>query len=150
MNAHLTERFRNVRVNDDDRYPDSDTSPLARPNRTNGDIWEYFQDAQKPVTNAGSWIHKPEVPTSAEILPNCQVGFVTGEQMIDFEEELRPNRVEGAYESNEEYLSTQYELLREDAIRPLRQAVEEVRKDPWRDECDYPQSSGIGIYEPVS
>ncbi|KAL1606332.1 hypothetical protein SLS60_003734 [Paraconiothyrium brasiliense] len=78
-----------------------------------------------------------------------EYGFPEGEQMISFSEELRPNKVEGDYESNEEYLGTQYDLMREDAIRPLREAVQEVRKDPWRDESDYPSSSGIGIYEPV-
>jgi helicase required for RNAi-mediated heterochromatin assembly 1 len=62
---------------------------------------------------------------------------------------LRPNKVEGEYQDNQEYLSTQYDLLREDAVRPIREAVAEVRKDSSRDELDYPQSSGIGIYEPT-
>jgi helicase required for RNAi-mediated heterochromatin assembly 1 len=151
MNPHLTERFRTVRLHEDD-YPDPDVAPLARPSRINGDVWKYCQDASKPVVNAGSWIDKPEIPTSFELFPNIPTGFTEGEQIIDFEEdvELRPNKVEGEYKSNEEYLGTQYDLVREDAIRPLRQAVEQVRKDPWREESDYPSSSGIGIYEPVS
>jgi helicase required for RNAi-mediated heterochromatin assembly 1 len=151
MNSHLTERFRAGRLHDDG-CPDPDVAPLARPSRINNDIWKYCQDASKPVAKAGSWIDKPEIPTSIELLPNIPTSFTEGEQIIDFDEdvELRPNRVEGDYKSNEEYLGTQYDLLREDAIRPLRQAIEQVRKDPWREESDYPPSSGIGIYEPVS
>lgn len=149
MNPHLSERFRAIR---EDEYTDPDVAPLARPLRINGDISKYFQDTAKPVATAGSWVNKPEIPTAYELLPDSSrtTGFTVGEQIIDFNEELRPNRVEGEYESKEEYLGTQYNLLREDAIRPLQQAVEEVRKNPWRDESDYPPSSGIGIYEPVS
>ncbi|KAF2438516.1 P-loop containing nucleoside triphosphate hydrolase protein [Karstenula rhodostoma CBS 690.94] len=149
MNPHLTERFRAGQPHHEDDYPDLDIAPLARPSRINGDIWKYCQDANKPVANAGSWVNKPEIPTISELLPDSSIGFTVGEQIIDFNEELRQNKVEGNYESKEEYLGTHYDLLREDAVRPLRQAVEEVRKDPWRDESDYPPSSGIGIYEPV-
>ncbi|KAL5386844.1 hypothetical protein DPSP01_003862 [Paraphaeosphaeria sporulosa] len=147
MIKHLSERL----CSPQDDYPDPDVAPLARPSRINGDIWKYYQNAsQYTPVNAGSWVNKPEIPTPSEILPgSCSPGFTVGEQIINLNEELRPNKVEGNYESKEEYLGTQYDLLREDAIRPLRQAVEEVRKDPWRDESDYPPSSGIGIYEPV-
>lgn len=55
--------------------------------------------------------------------------------------------INGAYDSIEDYLSTEYELLREDALRPLREAVAEVRKDPWRDEAQYEKS--VAICEPV-
>ncbi|KAF1970981.1 P-loop containing nucleoside triphosphate hydrolase protein [Bimuria novae-zelandiae CBS 107.79] len=147
MNPHLTERFGAARL--DDRYPDPEVAPLARPSRTNNDIWKYGEDAKKPVVNAGSWISKPEVPTASELLANYQSGFAVGEQIIDLDQELRPNKVVGAYESNEEYLGTQYDLLREDALRPLRQAIEEVRRNPYLDEASYSSSSGIGIYEPV-
>lgn len=125
----------------DDHYPDPELVPLSSRPRTNNDISKYFQDASKPVIKAGTWINKPEVPTSSEILTESS-GFTVGEQIIDLDEEIRPNKVKGAYQSNEEYLGTQYELLREDAIRPLRQAVEDVRKDPWKNEPEYPPASG--------
>lgn len=133
-----------------DRDPDPEVAPLSKPSLINDDIWKYCQQAGKRVVEAGSWIDKPEVPSLSELLPNVPTGFTVGEQIIDLNEELRPNKVEGSYESKEEYLGTQYALLREDAIRPLRQAIQEVRKDPWRDESDYPPNIGIGIYEPVS
>jgi helicase required for RNAi-mediated heterochromatin assembly 1 len=69
--------------------------------------------------------------------------------IIDVTEELRPNKVQGAYENNEEYLGTQYDLLREDSIRPLREAVAHVRASPWLDEAEYQNSANIGIYDPV-
>jgi helicase required for RNAi-mediated heterochromatin assembly 1 len=112
----------------------------------NDDIIQYFQDGKKAIADGGEWLSKPEIPPPSEILDPS--GFDT-EQIVDLKDELRPNKLEGAYADNQEYLSTQYDLLREDAIRPLREAVAEVRKDPWRDELEYPQSSGIGIYEPT-
>ncbi|KAF2213954.1 hypothetical protein CERZMDRAFT_110938 [Cercospora zeae-maydis SCOH1-5] len=61
--------------------------------------------------------------------------------------ELAPNRPSGAWESKEEYLSTQYHLYREDAIRGLREAVTRMRICPDAVEDSY--SGKIGIYEKV-
>ena len=47
----------------------------------------------------------------------------------------------------EEYLSAHYELLREDAVRPLREAVQQVRITPQAKEDAFQGS--IGIYEKV-
>jgi helicase required for RNAi-mediated heterochromatin assembly 1 len=118
---------------------------MAGPLKSNEDIRKYFEDADKPVAG-GNWLSKPEVPSPAELT----TPQVTGkkEQIISLEDELRPNKIEGAYESNEEYLGTQYDLLREDAIRPLREAIEKVRGSPWLDESEY-EGGGIGVYDPV-
>lgn len=48
----------------------------------------------------------------------------------------------------EAYLSAHYELLREDAVKPLRDAVGVVRANPSADENALP--GAIGIYEKVS
>ncbi len=48
---------------------------------------------------------------------------------------------------SEDYLSAHYELLREDAIRPLREAVQQVRVTPQAKEDAFDTS--IGIYEKV-
>lgn len=149
MNSHLTERLGAFRP-DDNPYPDPEVAPLARPSRINEDISKYYQDFKKPVVNAGPWIHKPEVPTSTELIEDPQVSCTSGEKIVDLNEKLRPNKIKGAYDNNEEYLGTQYDLVREDALRPLRQAIKEVKKNPYLDESAYPPSSGIGIYEPVS
>jgi len=47
----------------------------------------------------------------------------------------------------EEYLSANYELLREDAIRPLREAVQQVKITPQAEEAAL--NGSIGIYEKV-
>ncbi|KAF2867362.1 P-loop containing nucleoside triphosphate hydrolase protein [Massariosphaeria phaeospora] len=145
MNAHLTERFNSFRVGDrETSQPDPSRVPMSLPG-PKPEIWEYFVDAEKPV-NGGSWLEKPEIPTSSEILPSP--ASLTSE-LIDLNEEIRPNKVEGAYDNTEEYLGTQYDLIREDAIRPLRKAVEQVQQSPWLIESEYPNGSSIGIYEPV-
>ncbi|KAH7091387.1 P-loop containing nucleoside triphosphate hydrolase protein [Paraphoma chrysanthemicola] len=130
VNAHLTERFGRGPAASHHLVPHDDI-PSAGPARVNNDIREYLELTEKPVT-AGAWIDKPEVPSPAEILRPTK----------------RPHKADGAYDSTEEYLGTTYDLLREDAIRPLRDAVEEVRKDPYKDEAEYDNNS-IGIYEPV-
>lgn len=143
------ERFPTTVCND--QYPDPENVPLSVPSRMNNDIWKYTQQAAKPVAGSGTWLEKPELPNVSEIFSEHPPGFADEfDQVIDIEEALRPNRVNGPYTSIEEYLGTQYDLLREDAIRPLREAVAEVRKDARRDELDFPHSSSVGIYEPVS
>ena len=47
----------------------------------------------------------------------------------------------------EAYLSAQYELLREDAVRPLRVAVSQVKHTPTADESAF--NGSIGIYDKV-
>ncbi|KAF1951321.1 P-loop containing nucleoside triphosphate hydrolase protein [Byssothecium circinans] len=147
MNAHIAERFHGSSAHHN-RYPDPERVPLSLPARTNKDIEEYYSDAAKPVANAGAWLNNTEIPQPSEILPDpSTLSFPLGPEIVKIDDELRPNKVEGAYDSKEDYLRTQYDLLKEDAIRPLRKAVEEVRRDPLRDESDY--TSNIGIYEPV-
>ena len=48
----------------------------------------------------------------------------------------------------EEYLSAHWELLREDAVRPLREAVQQVRITPQAKEDAF--GGSIGIYEKVN
>ena len=47
--------------------------------------------------------------------------------------------------TTEEYLSTHYELLREDAVRRLRDAVTQVKLTPAASEDAF--NGAIGIYE---
>lgn len=152
VNAHLTERFgrTSLKQQDNSSVPNDDI-PRSAPPRLNNDIRKYFELAKKPV-RAGAWIERPEVPSPAEILPQGEKsGFTNrtdGQALIDIGERIRPHEPEGAYYDNDEYLGTKYELLREDAIRPLREAVAEVRKDPYKDEAEY-ENNSIGIYDPV-
>ena len=61
---------------------------------------------------------------------------------------MTPNKPTGAWDSEEDYLRDQYALLREDAVRPLRDAVALVREYPRRKEADF--SNQVGIYDRVS
>lgn len=115
--------------------------------RDNNDIREYFHLAEKPVAG-GPWLQKPELPLPSEILREKSDTDPANRPLVDLEDIVRPHRIEGPYASNDEYLGTKYELLREDAVRPLREAIDEVRQDPYKDEAEY-QNQSIGIYDPV-
>ncbi|GFF45258.1 helicase required for RNAi-mediated heterochromatin assembly 1 [Aspergillus lentulus] len=81
------------------------------------------------------WLQKPEIPTPEEILPSS-----SDEECV----ELMPNRIDGPWSSKDSYLRAHYELLREDAVAPLRDAVAYVRNDPHMAD-----SQAVSIYEKV-
>ncbi|CAO2653891.1 Nn.00g106240.m01.CDS01 [Neocucurbitaria sp. VM-36] len=147
VNAHLSERFSGVSFLNDNSVP-NDKVPTSGPSRVNNDIREYYELSKKPVTG-GAWLDQPEIPSPSEVLRK-KPGFSSTEAntLIEIDENIRPHKIEGAYENNEDYLRTKYELLREDAIRPLREAIDEIRADPFKDEAEYSNQS-IGIYDPV-
>lgn len=141
VNAHIHERFSGGSVLDDN-------IPTSAPSTLTDDIREYFVLTKKP-TVGGAWLYKPEIPSPSEILRERRgTANRKPDTLIEIDDSIRPHKAEGAYENNEDYLRTKYELLREDAIRPLREAVTEVRADPFKDEAEY-QNHSIGIYDPV-
>lgn len=146
-NAHLTERFGNSipQSRRNPQVPD-DSIPESVPARVNEDIRKYYEAAIKPVAGAGPWLDQPEIPHPNEILRE-ESAFETTETLITTDETPRPKKIDGPYNNIEDYLRTEYELLREDALRPLREAVAEVRRDPYKEEAKYEKS--VGIYEPV-
>jgi len=83
-------------------------------------------NANAPV-QGGPWLTRTEVPTSAEILDLVEEG--------NDEVTIPVNKVEGAWDSKEQYLSSHYDLLREDSIRPLREAVVKIRARPLENEA---------------
>ncbi|KAJ4374767.1 hypothetical protein N0V83_001843 [Neocucurbitaria cava] len=148
VNSHLSERFSGASFFSSGLIPD-DNVPNSGPSRANNDVREYFELSKKPV-KGGAWLDQPEIPSPSEILRE-KTGSSSTEQadaLIELDEKIRPHKVDGAYESNEDYLRTKYELLREDAVRPLREAIDEIRADPFKDEAEYKDQS-IGIYDPV-
>ncbi|KAL4941600.1 hypothetical protein BDV06DRAFT_235995 [Aspergillus oleicola] len=83
-----------------------------------------------------SWTSKPEIPTSDEIF---------GADAVDGEfVDLEPNKLEGPWSSKDAYLKAHYELLREDAVAPLRDAVAIFQSDP-----DMNDNGTVAIYEKV-
>ena len=136
INAHLPERFRgNARPN----YPRSTSSPqsLTPVASVNLGIRAYIHAADniKQASPKG-WRSQPEFPASAEIL------------LAGHEDVLIPaNKIDGAWKSKEKYLKAHYNLLREDVVSPLRDAVELFRRNPDMMEND---SRVICIYEKVN
>ncbi|KAF1925842.1 P-loop containing nucleoside triphosphate hydrolase protein [Didymella exigua CBS 183.55] len=146
-NAHLAKRFGNA-VPQQGRNPQvpDDSIPESVPTKANDDVRKYYELACKPVAGAGPWLEMPEIPHPREMLRQ-EPASGTIEALITTVEEPRPKKINGAYDSTEDYLRTEYELLREDALRPLCEAVAQVRKAAWKDEAQYEKS--VGIYEPV-
>ncbi|KAL3473877.1 P-loop containing nucleoside triphosphate hydrolase protein [Aspergillus californicus] len=95
------------------------------------DIRNYF--AQCDADSPEPWTLKPEVPTSYEI-------FGADEEFVD----LEPNKLKGPWESKEAYLKAHYELLREDSVAPLRDAVAFFKNDP-----DMRDHKKVSVYEKV-
>jgi helicase required for RNAi-mediated heterochromatin assembly 1 len=85
-----------------------------------------------------SWRQLPEIPTSGEILGpvnRLQNDSDSDDDSFDdskssHEPDLPINPVMGAWRSKGEYIGAHYQLLREDAIAPLRQAVALYRSQP--------------------
>lgn len=103
----------------------------------NENIREYVAKADA-LANEKGWVSRPELPTSDEIL-----GI---EEAEDSEYvSLIPNQIFGPWPSRDMYLKAHYDLLREDAVAPLRDAVAYVRDDPHMMD-----SSAVCIYEKVS
>ena len=102
-------------------------------------IREYYNQA-RPEESAENeeWLLKPELPSSAEIL-----GTDLPEDEGDCVQ-LMPNHIEGPWPSKDSYLRAHYELLREDSIAPLRDAVAYVRDEP-----KMMDSKEVSIYDKV-
>lgn len=101
----------------------------------NEDIRRYLQQQESLRSQADveEWLRLPEIPDNEE------VGFVPEGEIA-----LAPNKVRGKWKSTRRYLKAHFELLREDAISPLRDAVESFKQNPHMTD-DRKQS----IYEKV-
>ncbi|KAJ5958258.1 uncharacterized protein N7479_005408 [Penicillium vulpinum] len=109
--------------------------PREQVRSVNPDIRQYF-DSDLPIYGPWKpWQTKPELPSSEEILGTDVPGDIIA---------LSPNRISGPWVSKEEYLEVHYALLREDSVAPLRDAVAQVRDDPFM--FDTPD---VSIYEKV-
>ncbi|KAJ5653266.1 ATP binding protein [Penicillium lividum] len=83
------------------------------------------------------WMRKPEVPSADEIMGID--GTESGDDVI-----LPSNKPFGPWPSTAEYLRTHYELLREDAIAPLRDAVTYLHDSP-----NMKDNKKVFVYEKV-
>lgn len=100
----------------------------------NPDVRKYFDTIVSD--DAPEWQSKPEIPSAEEVL-----GKDTPDDFVI----LNPNIVDGPWPSKETYLEAHYNLLREDSVAPLRDAVAMVRNDPLRSD-----TKDLSVYESVS
>lgn len=122
----------------DDRAP--------APGRANELVRQYALSPAHPEdVDEDSWLRRPEIPDAREIL-----GAV-GETEDNNESEavdVPVNVIRGPWGSKEDYLRSHFELLREDVVAPLRDAVGEVRKSPGMNDsevaCIYDKVHVIG------
>ncbi|EME45071.1 hypothetical protein DOTSEDRAFT_52452 [Dothistroma septosporum NZE10] len=136
MNESIPERF-NHRSKKGVRNQASKVEVWLLPAKLNPRIREY---CEQETAEGGSWLSRPEIPTAAELMDTDTSSSASSDIV-----EIAANRPMGAFEGREDYLSTQYELLREDATRPLREAVARVRNKPSSGEDAF--DGQIGIYD---
>lgn len=107
MNENLLERF--TRHKHGARGGGGGSNNNYNNDRQKADIWvlpqklnlkvrEYYEIARKPA-DAGPWIDRPELPTSAEILDHDGEGSSSSEIV-----EIVPNKPQGAWESKGEWI----------------------------------------------
>jgi len=137
----LTERFSKNRGHRD--HGNANQPDKARP-RGNPKIWSYLKQTQAVNQTPGTWLSRPEIPTPNELL-DIQEPWerVNGDVVL-----LEANRVKGAWSSREEYLRTHYGLFREEAVRPLREAVTYMKDYPDHQESGN-KGNSIGVYDHV-
>lgn len=113
MNEHLAERFGRSRR--PVKAPGNSVDVLVLPQVLNHLGREYYNPPKTGVQGE-ALLNRPEIPPSVEVLD--QDGLDTTGPPA--------NKKEEAWDSKDEYLGTHYELLREHAVRFLREAVSMV------------------------
>ena len=134
MNAHLPERFRgSARPS----FTTSSSTSNRPPVKLNLGVRAYTKAAEDIIQSSSSrWLCQPEVPISAEILLHANDEVM-----------LPANKIDGPWKNKDKYLKAHYSLLREDAVSPLRDAVDQFRRSPEMSEND---NKVVSIYERVS
>ena len=116
VNAGIKERFGSRGAFNHRDGVTTDANPIFHQPRyySVNAIRDYFNASSAVQAEPNSWLSYAEIPTSIEIM------YTPPDNRVP------RNITEGAWDSKEEYLSSHYELLREDAVFPLRVAVHQV------------------------
>lgn len=110
------------------------TRPFQPQEIANFKVREYFESMM--VENTPEWQSKPEIPSAQEIM---------GSDTPDGSLPLHVNLIDRPWDSKEQYIEAHYNLLREDSVSPLRDAVATIRDDHSMDD-----TKEFSIYESVS
>lgn len=104
-------------------------------------IWKRYENQYFPQ----EWRNLSEIPSKAEICPPDKALVEAADEVEDardprnwnkyqeepsYDQNLPHNIVDGPWPSKEAYLGANYQILREDAIAPLRRAVASFKKCP--------------------
>jgi helicase required for RNAi-mediated heterochromatin assembly 1 len=85
------------------------------------------------------WRDLPEIPTKLEIMPEIDENTrprSREEKWNDYQNDpvydskLPKNIIDGPWPSKESYISAHYQILREDAVAPLREAIKSFKQHP--------------------
>jgi helicase required for RNAi-mediated heterochromatin assembly 1 len=116
-------------------------------------INEHIAKPWKQIEYTQAWRNLPEVPKKSEICPNVDpvvAKIEKQEAWNDYQNEpgyeitLPKNIVDGPWPSREDYIGAHYQILREDAVAPLRHVVSEFKRHPHMLE-----DNDVGIYTHV-
>jgi helicase required for RNAi-mediated heterochromatin assembly 1 len=118
MNASFSERFKHRAFRPNTNAALSLAVDNGLDISLNREIRNYVTQQENLVAKADrdGWTSRPEIPTNDELAIE--------------EAELLPNKIAKPYKSKEKYLRTHYDLLREDSLGCLRDAVQDFAKDP--------------------
>lgn len=145
LNTAVPERFRKSQNLEDNESGQGHVGSLRQYSRPKLSATDYIRDLRHANT-MGQWLSRPEIPTSDEVR-DIQEAWVPRDR-DDGAIILNGNRIKGAWKSREEYLRTHYELFREEAVRPLREAVNFLRLCPdYHEHSD--GSKNLGVYDRV-
>lgn len=133
MMAHFS--YYHVRNQENSDKPKPSERPANLAIRKYYEATTHLTEARLPVDGKEDWRTKSELPTTDEIF---------NQEHDTSDVLLLPNRPSGPWPSTELYLNAHYNLIREDAIGSLRDAVLWVRTYP-----DMSDTKTITIYDKV-
>lgn len=143
LNIYLCEKFKAGSYHRRDQRDPASEAAATLKQYHNDAIRQYCDPRPTEVKPPASWVTCGEIPTSNEIMDITEQWQETDPH--DNSIVMRGNKLIGSWESKDAYLGAHFEMLREDASRPLREAVRWVRNFPEAGE-DREAGGNIGIY----
>jgi helicase required for RNAi-mediated heterochromatin assembly 1 len=137
----IQERFHHHRRGDYEH--DNSVNLFAAADTEIARLRKYMADADYIKATEPSWATRTEYPRPEELMDVAE----PWQKIIDGDVALDANIPKGAFLSVPNYLQVHYELYREEAVRPLREAAYFMKANPYSDEP--PRTGNFGIYDDV-